>query len=188
MSQDAQKLERVLAYHCAPSLSGIKPADLISWRLQGKEGERLLADYTVLLARRGVKLRMLRRQAQFCLLLIYRPELLTDWLERPEVSSLLAKEGYPVSEGEEAMLDTLAQRLLQEEFPHEIGLFLGYPPDDVEGFRRNGGRNYKLCGLWKVYGQVEEAMRRFRAFDNCRAFLCSQLDEGKTLAQLFPAV
>ena len=98
------------------------------------------------------------------------------------------KEGYPVSDGVEAMLTHLGARLAGAEFPHEVGLFLGYPAADVEGFRRNAGRNCKLCGHWKVYGQVEEARRRFLAFDRCREALCRWVAEGRSLEQLFPAV
>ena len=36
-------------------------------------------------------------------------------------------------------------------FPHEIGLFLGYPVEDVLGFIENAGQNCKCCGCWKVY-------------------------------------
>lgn len=188
MSVDARRLEQTLAFHCAPSLSGIKPADLFTWNLPEPEGEELLADYAALLAQRGARLRILRRRGRQCLLLIYRPEQLADWLAQRSVSDMLEQEGYPVSAGQEAMLDALAQRLTDGDFPHEIGLFLGYPPADVEGFRRNKGRNWKLSGLWKVYDQVEEAARRFQIFDMCRAALCAQLAEGKTLAQLLVAV
>lgn len=188
MSVDAQRLERILAFHCAPSLSGLKPADLINWELPERQGELLLRSYVSLLAQQGVRLRVLRRQGRKCLLLVYRPELLSDWLAQPAVSAMLKREGYPVSEGTTAMLNTLARRLSSRDFPHEIGLFLGYPPADVEGFRRNQGQNWKLSSLWKVYDQVEETARRFQLFDLCRASLCAQLDEGKTLAQLLTAV
>ena len=84
--------------------------------------------------------------------------------------------------------DMLSGRLGQGgPFPHEVGLFLGYPPEDVEGFCRNGGRNYKLSGPWKVYGRVEEAKVRFETFRRCRDALYRHVEEGRTLAQLFPA-
>lgn len=187
MSQEEQKLEHTLAFHCAPSLSGIKPADLISWQGREEAGEGPVERYTALLARRGIRLRVLRRQGERLLLLVYRPGRLAAWLAQPQVSAMLAAEGYPVDAGVDAMLAALARRLEGEDFPHEIGLFLGYPPADVEGFRRNGGRNCKLCGYWKVYDQVDEAARQFRAFRRCRATLCRQLAQGKTLSQLFPA-
>ena len=161
MSQEERRLEQTLALHCAPALAGLKPADLISWRPPQGAGEALLRRYV-------------RR--------------LEDWLAREEIAAMLRKEGYPVSDGVEAMLTHLGARLAGAEFPHEVGLFLGYPAADVEGFRRNGGRNCKLCGHWKVYGQVEEAQRRFLAFDRCREALCRWVAEGRSLEQLFPAV
>ena len=80
-----------------------------------------------------------------------------------------------------------SRRLCQEAFPHEIGLFLGYPPEDVEGFRRNKGQNYKLCGWWKVYGDAEEAGAFFQRCDRCRAALCRQIRAGRSLPELFRA-
>ena len=100
---------------------------------------------------------------------------------------LLTRAGYPAGGDLEALLAALSGRLGQGgPFPHEVGLFLGYPPEDVEGFCRHGGRNYKLSGPWKVYGRVEEARARFRAFHRCRDALYRRVEEGRTLAQLFP--
>lgn len=38
----------------------------------------------------------------------------------------------------------------EEDFPHEIGLFLGYPSEDVSGFIKHGAKNSKCVGTWKV--------------------------------------
>lgn len=46
-------------------------------------------------------------------------------------------------------------------FPHEIGLFLGYPVEDVKGFIENKGENCVKCGAWKVYCNPEEKMHFF---------------------------
>ena len=69
-----------------------------------------------------------------------------------------------------------------------IGLFLGYPPEDVEGFCRNKGQNCKLCGLWKVYGRVDTAEKMFRLYALCREHLYGQLEAGTPFAQLLEAV
>ena len=47
----------------------------------------------------------------------------------------------------------------ESDFPYEVGLFLGYPPRDVEGFIREKARRAKCTGAWKVYGD-EEAARK----------------------------
>ena len=46
-------------------------------------------------------------------------------------------------------------------FPHEIGVLLGYPAEDVKGFVVNEGKNYLYSGYWKVYGDLSEAKQLF---------------------------
>ena len=69
------------------------------------------------------------------------------------------------------------------DFPHEIGLFLDYPPEDVEAFIA-GSSECKLCGYWKVYGDVDGARERFACYDACRLCLCRMLAAGNTISQL----
>ena len=69
----------------------------------------------------------------------------------------------------------LIQRLKSEgTFPHEIGLFLGYPPEDVLGFIHNKGRNHKCIGCWKVYGDEATARAVFRKYRECTRIYCRQ--------------
>ena len=71
------------------------------------------------------------------LLLVYRPAMLAKQLQNPAVHSLLSEEGYPL-EGRfylNEMIAHLRKRLLSSDgFPHEIGIFLGYPLEDVIDF------------------------------------------------------
>ena len=151
MEDTLRDLEYTLAFHGAPALAGIKPADLVAWGSPQVCMGTLLEDYRRQLSRCGIQLRLLCSCRPRCLILVYRPERLAAQLARPQVRALLAREGYPVDRGLEEMLDALQLRLTCGAFPHEIGLFLGYPPEDVEGFRLHRGRDYKLCGCWKVY-------------------------------------
>ena len=188
MSPLHYRFEQTLAWHCAPSLAGIKAADLLTWTVEGREGADLLSHYAELLSSRGIRLYVLGARRGRTLLLIFRPRRLDCWLAQPNVREMLDRAGYPVSRGTEAMLAHLRRRLQGGEFPHEIGLFLGYPPGDVEGFLRDGGRHCKLCGPWKVYDNVEEAARRFAAFHRCRDALTQRVDRGIPLSRVFPAV
>ena len=69
-------------------------------------------------------------------------------------------------------------------FPHEIGLFLGYPLGDVMGFIENAGRNSKCSGCWKVYCNECEAIKLFARFDKCREVYKRLFKQGKSLLQL----
>lgn len=100
----------------------------------------------------------------FLLLLVYRREHLAATLRAEETKVFLAELGYDVScEEVEPYLARLAARFCQG-VPHEIGIFLGYPLEDVRGFIENGGRNAKLSGYWKVYGDERRALAAFDAY------------------------
>jgi hypothetical protein len=89
-------------------------------------------------------------------------------LDDPVVRRTLVGMGYPPRHSLSVFLVHLRNRFECHKCPHEVGLFLGYPLDDVLGFIRHGGRGYKLCGVWKVYGNVERAKNRFRQYELCR--------------------
>jgi hypothetical protein len=75
------------------------------------------------------------------------------------------------------MLARLQRRFLNEGFPHEIGLFLGYPPEDVRGFIFNKGQNFICCRYWKVYHNAERAMEMFRKIDKAQILAMNILAE-----------
>ena len=51
------------------------------------------------------------------------------------------------------------------EFPHEMGILLGYPVEDVQGFIKHKGKNSLYSGYWKVYENVPAKMRLFQKYD-----------------------
>lgn len=184
-----ETLDEVLAYHCAPALVGLKAANLVSlsWREFPDLGKQAAA-YDQHFRGRGVRFRVLCSCRRNALLLVWHQRLLREQLDQPLAQALLRRDGYRPEAGVEAMLDHLSVRLRQlGDFPHEIGLFLGYPPEDVEGFQRYRGRNCKLCGYWKVYSDVDRARALFRKYDRCREVLYPRIVKGMTLSQIFRA-
>lgn len=107
---------------------------------------------------------------------------LTKYLFSPDVMAFLARFGYEYACAEEA-LRQLKERM-NGEFPHEIGVFLGYPLGDVCGFLRDPD-GCILCGAWKVYENVGEAARTFERFRRCSACICRHMDRGRSLTQIF---
>ena len=66
----------------------------------------------------------------------------------------------------------------KEWFPHEMGLLLGYPPEDVEGFILQNGRNALCSGYWKVYEDAESKLRTFHIFECAEERLIQFLSNG----------
>ncbi len=93
------------------------------------------------------------------------------------------------STGYEGLLRQLRARLQRRnEFPHEIGVFLGYPLEDVQGFMENQGRNYTCCGCWKSYGDPAQARRCFSSYRACTAAYKRRYADGMGVEQLTVAV
>ena len=74
------------------------------------------------------------------------------------------------------------------EFPHEVGLFLSYPPEDVKGFIENRAANAKCTGVWKVYGDEEQARQTFARYRACTECYHAQWCSGKSVEQLTVAM
>ena len=70
------------------------------------------------------------------------------------------------------------------EFPHEIGLFLGYPVEDVKGFIKNRGKNCLYSGYWKVYGKMAEKAKLFERFDYVRELMVLLVYHGAELSEI----
>lgn len=70
------------------------------------------------------------------------------------------------------------------EFPHEIGLFLGYPIEDVKGFIENKAECAKCVGCWKVYGDEEKAQKAFDKYKKCERVYRQQWSNGRPLVKL----
>lgn len=181
-------LDEALVAHGALTLAGLKPASL--FRFLPGAGRDFVGQFLAcrdLLDRRGLELTILkgcRRTGEY-LLCLYRRRALEGVLDMPEHRQFLRDMGYAPWESVRGCLRQLAARLcLGEGFPHEVGVFLGYPLEDVKGFIDNGGRNCTCCGCWKCYGDPEAARRRFARYRRCAALYRLRFVRGATLSQL----
>ena len=139
-------------------------------------------------ARGGRHFLLLKQFRGKFMLYVFRPELLRKSLSEPAARKLLARYGYPENGGIGSLICHLSSRFDScGGFPHEIGIFLDYPPEDVEGFIINKGRNSKLTRAWKVYGDVNRAQERFAILDACREFVSSAFRNGASIGYLAKA-
>ena len=182
--------EEKMLYFASPALLGRKQANLFSFPVSCLSDYRKEIDrYKKELAPLGISVEYLYSRHQRVYLLIYRKDMLLQYLKKPAVRAFLIAEGYPANIGEESSLQcslcTLRQHVLQsKDFPHEIGFFFGYPEEDVFAFIREKGLNYKLVGDWKVYGDGKAALRTFRSYERCRRRLMQQAAAGASIVSL----
>ncbi len=169
---------------CAPTMACLKTGNMFNCAFGSREQMTdELRGLNQRLGRKGLRILPLRWRSGKALLYLYRPKLLERDLRDPLAKALLAECGY-TGESVNACLTRLMARLRSEPaFPHEIGLFLGYPPADVDGFMHRKAE-CKLCGLWKVYDDVESALRQFARCRHCTEVYLDCLSRGFSLDRL----
>ncbi|WP_288332757.1 DUF3793 family protein [uncultured Cloacibacillus sp.] len=182
-------LESLIAFHCAPTLAGIKAANLFTWHHTREDmADGLIDAARSRLAPYGISMEILCRCERYALIFVYREEMLGRAFT-PEAECFLEGYGYAAGSSVAEKLAVLKNRFtLCGEFPHEIGVFLDYPLEDVRGFIENGGGGCKACGTWKVYGDSERALALFERYKRCTDYFCKKIDAGHEMAQLLTAV
>ena len=177
--------EDYLIRNCAPTLAGIKTANMFTCPFENRQA--LLESIRSLnrrLAGKGLRLLPLRFSAKKALIYLYRPACLKKDLSDAEAARLLQRHGYNTDSCEKCVLHLARKLRAQEEFPHEIGLFLGYPVEDVHGFIEKGPDCCKCTGCWKVYGDEEAAKKKFAQYKKCTRVYCDQWARGKDIERL----
>ena len=181
--------DEMIIRHGSPTLAGLKTGNLFNCPYSYKK--ELLAALRSLncrLSPKGVRIVPLRRSEEKVLLYVYRPGKLKQDFAVKETSDLLHAYGYSADDPGKCIAE-LSRRLHEaDEFPHEIGLFLGYPSEDVKGFIENRAAGYKCNGCWKVYGNEQDAKKQFERYRKCTNVYCSQWANGKSIEQLTVAV
>lgn len=199
--------EERLVRHCAPTLAGIKPANLFVFRGSKEppsEHGSVCRSCSFMerggiegccrrLSGHGVSIKVLAGRRTGSLTYVYRPCLLARELERPEVADYLSSLGYAVR-SLDACVERLASRVRSREedralcawdsFPHEIGFFLGYPSEDVFAFIENEGEGGLCAGCWKVYGCERSAKETFCRYKECERRLYGLYSQGASLEDL----
>ena len=126
-----RSFEAVLVEQCATTLAGVKPASLFRYQGADKRQPReAAARWAKELAPYGITIRVLKYcpQTGACLIYLYRAGWLRSILSEPSTRAFLAGQGYGADQSCQELLRQLSRRLcLEREFPHEIGVFLGYP-------------------------------------------------------------
>lgn len=170
---------------CAPTLAGIKTGSIYACPYETRETLlRELRELNRRLSPRGLRIMPLRFGKGRALLYLFRPEELVRDLQCPCAQKILSEAGYRDLRLGNCMRCLIDRLQTQEDFPHEIGLFLSYPPEDVQGFIDNRARNYKRICAWKVYGDEEMAQRTFEKYKKCTESYCRSFRAGRRLEDL----
>ena len=165
-TMDRKRIELQIVLQCAPTLAGLKTSNLLIVPKDQEDKVRCVLRHS------GLFFYRLVYDGKRVIFLVFNKDMLLDYLSKNEVRDFLRKYGYRTDEFGYCLrcfqkrYDSYVHS--RREFPHEMGVFLGYPLCDVKGFIENGGEDFKLSGYWKVYGDAEEAKRLFESFDTIK--------------------
>jgi hypothetical protein len=133
---------------------------------------------------KGIRILPLRYKDGVALIYFYRPSMLSKDMKNKDACRMLSELGYDLSSCERRIAQLIERLSEDSEFPHEIGLFLGYPPEDVSGFIENRACGCKCVGCWKVYGDREKAEKTFLRYKKCTRIYRDQWINGKSIKRL----
>lgn len=177
--------EELLIRHCSPTLAGIKTGNLFACRFPDKaEMRECVRCWNNLLTKKGLRVLPLRFRNGRALIYLYRPARLSDDLRHGTAERILKERGYCTDTSEKCVVQLIRRLCEYEEFPHEIGLFLGYPPEDVCGFIENKAGGCKCAGCWKVYGDADAARKTFAKYKKCSDVYAALYANGTSIERL----
>lgn len=157
-------MEDLIIKNCAPVLAGLKTGSLFNCLMEKEKLNICISNLNRMLSEKGVYIYVLKTTPKFSLIYVCRKTKLLKDMDNPKVRDFLRKIGY-ANFFFDGLIETLMRRFTQDlSFPHEIGLFLSYPLEDVIGFINNKGSNFKLCGYWKVYHDEKYAQILFSRY------------------------
>lgn len=171
-----------LMLECSEVLAGVKPANLVSlvnrtrpcgrnlyelWHSNLNELTGRFADITFLPLQTGNRA---------ILLLCYNKNHLEKHLAHAGIRTLLEKAGYSSDAHCGQLLHELCNRIgTGKSFPHEIGLFIGYPAKDVAAFMGLVKLPFACQGPWKIYGSPAKSLDLAAVHKKCRREMSDRL-------------
>lgn len=177
--------EELIVAQCSPTMAGLKTGTLFTCP---KEDKKSLTESIRSINQRfvckGIRMIPVKIVKNRILVYMYRPERLAKDLQEPTAVKILKSKNYPVKDCNRCVIELVRRLNMDDTFPHEIGLFLGYPSEDVEGFICNDAKNAKCVGTWKVYGDENAAKRKFEQYKQCTKAYCENYRRYNSMEHL----
>ncbi|SDB58490.1 DUF3793 family protein [Butyrivibrio sp. INlla16] len=177
--------DQLLIRLCSPTLAGLKTGNLFTVDIDDREQfNKEVREFNSRFLSKGIRMIPVKYSKGHVLIYLYRPSYLKRDFRSDEVCRILKEKGYSYSNADLCVAQ-LARHLAKDgTFPHEIGLFLGYPVEDVVGFMRSPEEGVKYTGFWKVYGDMDSALKTFDRYKKCTEIYSRAHKHGISLDKL----
>lgn len=160
--------EFLLVNYASQTLANRKLANLFTFKNTNNiDIEKMVSEWNEVLNKKNMYVEILSNNQTSAQIYAYRPEKLSYVLNQTKIKGLLTDLGYKTYDLDQC-INHLKFRFKKESFPHEIGIFLGYPYEDVVGFIENKGNKFLANGYWKVYAKKDEKIKLFETYNKIR--------------------
>ena len=160
--------EELLIDYASQTLANKKLASLFTFKnTKNIDIEKMVFEWNEVLNEKNVYVEILNNNKSSAQIYAYRPHKLKYVLNETKTKSLLESFGYKTNDLNQC-INHLKFRYKIEDFPHEIGIFLGYPLEDVIGFIENKGNKFLINGYWKVYANEDQKIKIFNNYNNIK--------------------
>lgn len=181
--EDRAYLLNLIKYTASPTIDGVKSSTLMIFRKDAKRNlyEQWIKYQDYIKQNLNVKFHKLKETEESIHVLFYDPYLLKQILLDSKNIKFLSRFGYDKEKTTFEALEKLASRY-SKACPHEVGVFLGYPVDDVLDFIYPSEKECLMKGYWKVYNDLEKAQQTFNEYDRSKYKVYKELvnEELKT--------
>ncbi len=185
---DKEYLFGIIWYNIAPTLEGHKPSSIITLSKNNRElnllWQKYKQDFT---SECGLDFYEIKNKKDSITLLFYNRCKIIDVIYKEENMKFLKMFGYNENLNLNEILDILKFRF-EKVCPHEIGIFLGFPLDDVICFMKYPDKECLLCGYWKVYNNLDIARQKFIRFDKAKNNVVKSILRGNLPSLLLDSV
>lgn len=181
MPHSALQFEDKLIRFCSPTLLKMKAGNIFNIEEDFDELEECLNYYNHLCNQKDIYLVSIAHHHHCHMIYVYQKNKLQNIFHNPKFRSLFLQYQYPLNDIDD-FLNGLKQRLNGQNFPHEIGLFLGYPFLDVLSFIE--GKPHKYIGYWKVYSHIPQSIQTFDKYKKCTQEMKRRFQNGKRIQEL----
>lgn len=175
-------LETQFILQCAPLIARLKPSNLLIISKGNEKNVRRILKGTFL------SFVTLARMEEKTTLLIYDPVLLEQYLREDSVQRFLQELGHEGKNLPELLPEVQSryEAYVKKtgDFPHELGLLLGYPVEDVRGYIIHKGKNALCTGYWQVYENPAEKKTIFQKYEEAKEKFIRLFSNGTGLKEL----
>lgn len=165
---DIEYFDKYMLFLLAPVIGGLKPSSTITLKKDSKEYHTWNDYKEIFLEKTRLKHILLREDDDAIILLIYSEKRLEDYINKEEVRKFLLKLDYNSEGSLEDILNNLVERYNKFHCPHELGVFLGIPLQDVIDFMECTTKKCLLCGYWKVFNDFDYALQIFNDYNKSK--------------------